>query len=82
MAAAAVPLLVHLFARSRPREREFSSLIFLRRAVKRHVRLRRPKDWLLLAVRTLAAACLAAARRMAGGVVGVLSGGEDSSIGG
>ncbi|WP_295874523.1 BatA and WFA domain-containing protein [uncultured Akkermansia sp.] len=61
MAAAAVPLLVHLFARSRPREREFSSLIFLRRAVKRHVRLRRPKDWLLLAVRTLAAACLAAA---------------------
>ena len=61
MAAAAIPLLVHLFARSRPREREFSSLIFLRRAVKRHVRLRRPKDWLLLAVRTLAAACLAAA---------------------
>ena len=60
MAAAAIPLLVHLFARSRPREREFSSLIFLRRAVKRHVRLRRPKDWLLLAVRTLAAACLAA----------------------
>ena len=45
MAAAAVPLLVHLFARSRPREREFRSLIFLRRAVKRHVRLRRPKDW-------------------------------------
>lgn len=61
MAAAAVPLLVHLFARSRPREREFSSLIFLRKVVKRHVRLRRPKDWLLLAVRTLAAACLAAA---------------------
>lgn len=61
MAAAAVPLLAHLFARSRPGEREFSSLIFLRKAVKRHVRLRRPKDWLLLAVRTLAAACLAAA---------------------
>lgn len=61
MAAAAVPLLVHLFARSRPREREFSSLIFLRKVVKRQVRLRRPKDWLLLAVRTLALGCLAAA---------------------
>lgn len=61
MAAAVIPLLVHLFARSRLREREFSSLIFLRGVVKRHVRLRRPKNWLLLTLRTLAAACLAAA---------------------
>lgn len=61
MTVAAVPLLVHLFARSRPKERDFSSLAFLREVAQRHVRLKRPKDWLMLLIRSLAVACLAAA---------------------
>lgn len=53
----AVPLLLHLFARSRPPRYLFSSTELLRRAVRATVRVRRPKDWLLLALRTLL--CLA-----------------------
>jgi len=50
----AVPVLCHLLARSRPPVYKFSSVEFLQRVVKRTTRLRRPKDWLLLALRTLA----------------------------
>ena len=53
----AVPLLLHLFARSRPPRYAFSSTELLRRAVRATVRVRRPKDWLLLALRTFL--CLA-----------------------
>lgn len=61
LAAAAVPLLVHLLARSRPRETAFSSLLFLRELMRRYARRRQPKDWLLLLLRTLLCAALAAA---------------------
>ncbi len=50
----AVPVLCHLLSRSRPPVYRFSSVEFLQRVVKRTRRLRRPKDWLLLALRTLA----------------------------
>lgn len=61
LAAAAVPLLVHLLVRSRPRETAFSSLLFLREILRRYARRRQPKDWLLLLLRTLLCAALAAA---------------------
>lgn len=61
LAVALVPLLVHLFARSRPREKDFSSLFLLKQVIQHHIRMRRPKDWLLLLLRTLAVLCLAAA---------------------
>lgn len=61
LALAGVPLLVHLIARTRPPHYRFSNLDFLQRVVRRTARLRQPKDWLLLVLRTLALAALAAA---------------------
>lgn len=61
MLAAAVPVIVHLVARAKPRERRFSSIAFLLELLRRHARKSRPKDWLLLLLRTLACAALAAA---------------------
>ncbi len=61
LALAGLPLLVHLLARTRPPVYRFSNLEFLQRVVRRTARFRRPKDWLLLAMRTLAIAALAAA---------------------
>lgn len=55
----AVPLLVHLFARSNPPKYAFSSTEFLRRILKKTARMRKPQDWLLLLLRTLAALALA-----------------------
>jgi hypothetical protein len=72
----AVPVLIHLFARARPPEHKFSSVQFLRRVVRTTIRMRRPRDLLLLAVRTFAVAALVAVflrpvvfadRRLAGG---------------
>ncbi len=57
----AVPLLVHLFARTRPPVYDFSSVEFLRRIVRKTMRLRKPQDWILLALRTLFALALIAA---------------------
>jgi len=50
---AATPLLVHLFARSRPRPFEFSSVRLLSEIVRRTSRLQRPRSWLILILRTL-----------------------------
>ncbi len=61
LAAALVPLLVHLVARTRPRERRFSSVQLLQELVRLQTRRARPKDWLLLVLRTLLCACVAAA---------------------
>lgn len=61
MTAALVPLLVHLVARTRPKERRFSSVELLHVLVRRQARHARPKDWLLLLLRTLCCACLGAA---------------------
>lgn len=61
LALVGLPLLVHLLSRTRPPVYRFSNLEFLQRVVRRTARLRKPKDWLLLALRTLAIAALAAA---------------------
>lgn len=61
LAAAAIPLLVHLFHLRRPRRVDFSSLRFLRELERHAMRRLRLRQWLLLALRTLALACLAVA---------------------
>lgn len=61
LALATLPALVHLLSRSRPPVYRFSNVEFLRRVMKRTARFRRPKDWLLLALRTVALLALAAA---------------------
>lgn len=61
LALAGLPLLVHLLSRTRPPVYRFSNLEFLQRVIRRTARFRKPKDWILLAMRTLAIAALAAA---------------------
>lgn len=61
LALAGLPVLVHLLSRARPPVYRFSNLEFLRRVLRTTTRLRRPHDWLLLILRTLALAALAAA---------------------
>jgi hypothetical protein len=56
-----VPILAHLFSRSRPRRREFPSLRLLHEAMRQVTRVRRPRDRWLLILRTLAMLALAAA---------------------
>ncbi len=57
-ALVAVPLLAHLFSRTRPRKRDFPSLKLLRQAMRRVTNIRKPRDRWLLIVRTLAIAAL------------------------
>ena len=59
VAAALVPLLVHLVARTRPKERRFSSVVLLQELVQLQSRHARPKDMILLVLRTLLCLCLA-----------------------
>ena len=61
LALAGLPVLVHLLSRTRPPEYRFSNVEFLRKVIRRTARFRRPKDWLLLILRTLALIALAAA---------------------
>lgn len=61
LALVAVPLLLHLFARSKPPVYEFSSVEFLRRIVKKTMRWKKPQDWILLLLRTLAVLALVGA---------------------
>ncbi len=61
LAAAAIPILIHLFTRRRPREVRFSSLEFLSEVQQSEIRRLRIKQWLLLALRTLAVAAIATA---------------------
>ena len=58
LAAAAIPLIIHLFNFRRPKRVDFSSLAFLRELEKRQMRRVRIRQWLLLLLRTLAIACL------------------------
>ena len=51
--AVGVPLLIHLFVRSRPPRYSFPSVEFLQKIVRRVMRVRKPRDWMLLALRTL-----------------------------
>jgi hypothetical protein len=61
LALAGLPVLVHLLSRARPPVYRFSNVEFLRRVLRSTTRLRRPHDWLLLVLRTLGLAALAAA---------------------
>ena len=61
LALGALPVLVHLLSRARPPAYHFSNIEFLRRILRRTARIRRPKDWLLLAIRCLALLALATA---------------------
>lgn len=58
LAAAALPLLVHLFNLRQPRTVDFSSLAFLKALEKSTMQRVRIKQWLLLALRMLAIAAL------------------------
>lgn len=58
LAAAAIPILIHLFNFRKPRRVEFSSLQFLRELERKAMRKMRLRQWLLLALRTLAIAFL------------------------
>ncbi len=53
-----LPLIVHLFARARPPLYDFSSVEFIQRALRFSQRIRKPKDWLLLILRTAAVAAI------------------------
>lgn len=61
LGAAAIPILIHLFTKRRPREVQFSSLEFLTEVHQSEIRRLKLKQWLLLALRTLAIAALAIA---------------------
>ena len=54
-----VPVLIHLFAKARPPRFAFSNVEAIRHIVRETMRLKRPKDWLLLVIRTLLFAALA-----------------------
>jgi hypothetical protein len=61
LAAAAIPLVIHLLTRRRPKRTEFSSVEFLREVRLAEMRRFRLREWLLLLLRILAVACLALA---------------------
>ncbi len=61
LAAAAIPLIIHLFNFRRPRKIDFSSLAFLKELQKSTMQRVRIKQILLLLLRMLAIACLALA---------------------
>lgn len=83
LAAAAIPLIIHLFNFRRPKKVDFSSLAFLKELQKTTMQRVRIKQWLLLALRTLALACLilAFARpTLQGSLSGALGGRARSSV--
>lgn len=61
LAVAALPVLIHLFSRRRATERPFSHLELLDEITKKKIRRMKLRQWLLLALRTLAIALLALA---------------------
>jgi hypothetical protein len=73
LAAAAIPIIIHLFTRRQPREVPFPSLEFLTEVNQSEIRRLRLKQWLLLLLRTLAiaAVALAMARPAVRGSVGM-----------
>ncbi len=54
----ALPLIIHLMARARPKAYLFSTVEFISRIVRETSRIRRPRSWLLLLLRTLLVAAL------------------------
>ncbi|MBA4388760.1 MAG: hypothetical protein C0404_12315 [Verrucomicrobia bacterium] len=53
-----VPILLHLFARTRPPLYHFSSIEFILRSIRQTNRIKKPQDWIVLALRTLIFAAL------------------------
>lgn len=83
LAAAAIPLIIHLFNFRKPRRVEFSSLTFLHELEKSTMQRVRIKQWLLLALRMLAIAALVfsfARPTLTGDYVGSLGGHGLSSM--
>lgn len=60
LALVALPLILHLFARSKPPVYPFGSIEFIRRIARSTLRIKRPRDWMLLALRTLLTAAVIA----------------------
>jgi hypothetical protein len=61
LAAAAIPIIIHLFTRRRPREVRFPSLEFLAEVNQSEIRRLKLRQWLLLLLRVLAVAAIALA---------------------
>ena len=61
LAAAAIPVIIHLFTRRRPKDIPFPSLEFLAEVNQSEIRRLKLKQWLLLLLRALAVAALALA---------------------
>jgi hypothetical protein len=61
LAAAVLPIVIHLFSRRRAREIEFSSLEYLREISRQKIRRMRLRQWLLLVLRVLVLAFFAMA---------------------
>lgn len=61
LAAATLPILLHLLNRRRYREESWAAMRFLMAAIRKNQRRIRLEHWLLLAVRTLLVVCLAMA---------------------
>lgn len=82
LGAAAIPILIHLFTRRRPREVRFPSLEFLAEVHQSEIRRLKLKQWLLLLLRTLAVAALALAmsRPVTKGHVGARAGAASSVV--
>ena len=82
LGAAAIPVIVHLFHFRRPRKVDFSSLTFVRELQKTTMQRVRLRQWLLLALRVLAIACLALAfarPSLTGEMAGAVGGAARSS---
>lgn len=83
LAAAAIPLIIHLFNFRRPRKVDFSSLEFVRELQKSTMQRVRIKQWLLLLLRMLAIACLVIAfarPTLTGDLAGAVGGDARSSV--
>lgn len=78
--AAGIPLIIHLFNFRKPRKVDFSSLVFVRELQKTTMQRVRIKQWILLALRTLAIAALiiSFARPSVRGSLATLLGGDGS----
>lgn len=80
LAAAALPILIHLFSRRRAKEVPFASLEYLQEISRQKVRRMRLRQWLLLALRVLVVAlfALAMGRPAIRGSAGVITRGSST----
>ncbi len=82
LAAAALPVVIHLLNRLRFRSLAWGAMMFLIRATRTSTKRARLRHWLILACRALALACFAyaLARPLAGGWLGVTLGGRPDVV--